>query len=437
MSNLACTYCFRRKIKCTDKHELLGCINCRKRGIECCPRERTSLISKQVVHIQPPNWIHHMLALYFTHERERSAIHEGLFYKSLRKHKVEPGLVFAMISCAAEYDTTLSVESQAACKRVMLHRARDALNLNELSMETVQAMLIMLPLELTIGTQNNMSDALLMLTGTATRTCLAMGVHRMDAMGIDTSPEAETMRRLFWTCYCHDRVQGMHGIPHAIRDEDCTIRLPVEHEAWTKATKKETPPMFDSLSLLYKGWPAGYQTSLFGTILHLFTIVGRISDFRFRQKHLDATKSLAVYISLMQGLGLWWQTLPLEYTPRTVMSDVLSHVHMVYYSAFIYLYLHGSTCGIKDEQAQVRVNEYADRIWQITMSDEPTSRQPNTIAKVLHTACLLRLQQTSHPVNSPQYLKLDNQLDELTLFQQTLPHHCIQVLHKIRSMPRH
>ncbi|KAH8880866.1 hypothetical protein GQ53DRAFT_848581 [Thozetella sp. PMI_491] len=192
---------------------------------------------------------------FFTHIypcQANAFIHRGNFFRNFHAGRVDRKLLLAICAVAARF-----VPSNAHIKSVLgppqaqawAKEAKTLLILEDLTIDTVVTALLLVRNEINSG---NFRSAW-MLSSMAHRTGLALGLNRVTASedGRIAPGEQETRRRIYWACYCFDRMMTT-GAPELaiVRREYIYLQLPCEEHQYLFGIPCRTPTTNLELDLL-------------------------------------------------------------------------------------------------------------------------------------------------------------------------------------------
>ncbi|OAA72745.1 Fungal specific transcription factor [Akanthomyces lecanii RCEF 1005] len=168
-----------------------------------------------------------LINAYFTtiHGKPYFIVDESTIHQRMQLKQLPQYLVDAM--CASVSKLSAHPKGHLAAVQASLDlalRARQAIDLDEISMEAIQALLLICLTFIMVGKGAKAYMAL----NNAISMALGLELHReMDTQAQVTQAERETRRRLFWTCYQLDRllVCGSKR-PGLISDDAIVLRLP-------------------------------------------------------------------------------------------------------------------------------------------------------------------------------------------------------------------
>lgn len=185
----------------------------------------------------PKDILYDHIQIFFTHIYPCQAngfIHRGTLLRNFQSGRVDRKLLLAICTAASRFvnDATNSVSSTTKAQtEAWAKEAKSLLILEDMTMDTVAAALLLARHEVNSG---NYSSAW-MLSSIATRAALALGLNKESSADTDSLSfsEQETKRRLFWACYCLDRMMST-GSPELVvlRTDHIRLQLPCEEHQY-------------------------------------------------------------------------------------------------------------------------------------------------------------------------------------------------------------
>ena len=179
--------------------------------------------------------LHQHIQAFFAHVYPCQAngfIHRGTLLRNLQSERVTRKVLLAICAVTSRFiDGAVSSMSARVQAEAWAKEAKSLLVLEDMTTDTVVAALLLARHDINSG---NYSSAW-MLSSIATRAALALGLNK-DATVDDGSlsfTEQETRRRLFWACYCLDRMMST-GLPELVvlRTEHVHLQLPCEEQQY-------------------------------------------------------------------------------------------------------------------------------------------------------------------------------------------------------------
>ncbi|KAF7542202.1 hypothetical protein G7Z17_g11793 [Cylindrodendrum hubeiense] len=168
-------------------------------------------------------------------------IHRGTLLRTFHSGEIDRKLLLAICAVASRFvkdpvaSANTTVQSEAWTKE-----AKTLLYVDDMTTDTVAAALLLARHDVNSG---NYSSAW-MLSSMATRAALALGLNKESRT--DDTPmsfsEQETRRRLFWACYCLDRMMAT-GLSELVvlRNEHIRLQLPCEEHQYLFSIPCWTP----------------------------------------------------------------------------------------------------------------------------------------------------------------------------------------------------
>ncbi|OJJ48050.1 hypothetical protein ASPZODRAFT_24917 [Penicilliopsis zonata CBS 506.65] len=159
-------------------------------------------------------------------------VHRGTLLRDVQAGQVNRVLILALCAVASRFlpssdSSTLPVPDPPVAQNWAREAKAMLLIGEEMTTSTVAAALLLARYDIHAGR----FETAWILSSIACRTALALGLHRQDDSNDQglTWVEQETRRRLFWACYCLDRMMST-GVPEfgLIRTERVRIQLPCE-----------------------------------------------------------------------------------------------------------------------------------------------------------------------------------------------------------------
>ncbi|EXJ82048.1 hypothetical protein A1O1_08117 [Capronia coronata CBS 617.96] len=165
--------------------------------------------------------------------------------------------------------------------------------------------------------------------GLAMKICIELGLHR-QRRSARISVKSETNKRIFWTCYWHERESAMAmGRPPAISDHDIDVELPLDVDEATRDVEVLRKAAEQDRSI-----PAYPQTTM-STIIHLLRLKKIESEIQHEIYRVDRTKpSSAIHAitdAFLEKLYAWKDAIPAQSIqldsgePRNLKSDMASY----------------------------------------------------------------------------------------------------------------
>ncbi|ATY65518.1 Fungal specific transcription factor [Cordyceps militaris CM01] len=168
-----------------------------------------------------------LISAYFAtaHGRPYFIVDESTVRQRMQLRELPQYLVDAMCAAVAKFSAHPNGHLAAAQMSIDLaFRARRAIDMDDVSVEAIQALLLIC---LTYIMTGKGTKAYMVLCNAITM-ALGLELHReIEAQALVTHMERETRRRLFWTCYQLDRLLSCGSKrPGLISDDAIVLRLP-------------------------------------------------------------------------------------------------------------------------------------------------------------------------------------------------------------------
>ncbi|KAM0080847.1 hypothetical protein ACKRZS_006988 [Fusarium odoratissimum] len=175
----------------------------------------------------PPAQAEVLLDTYFTrfHGKLYYIVDESSIRHRLQLNQVPRFLSFAISAVAVRHITDPSgYQAAANLSEDLAARARREINIDEPSLDSLQALLLLV----SAFTATGKGKKAYMLMTSATGMAMALEIHNeTDGQARMTPVEREMRRRIFWTCYLLDRFQATGSKrPSLISDNTIMLRLP-------------------------------------------------------------------------------------------------------------------------------------------------------------------------------------------------------------------
>lgn len=307
----------------------------------------------------PKHIIHEHINIFFSHIYHCQAnafIHRGTFLRQFQEDRVDRKLLLAMCAASARfvtYNDSLDNRSSPTPNAQPDHQAKawckeakTLLILEDMSMDTVATALILAKHEIHKG---NFGGAW-MLSAIANRAALSLGLNK-ESVPEDNSlsfAERETKRRLFWGCYCLDRMMST-GLPHLIslRPEHIHLHLPCEEHHYLYGIPCRTPiPVLEVQSLTAADYqalensPPDTDVGLFGHFVQImdmrFCILSYVRNHPEDKSKLPPWDSASIFVSCQRKMARWKRSLSPQFQllPDTIFArqaqDELSTLVMLH-----------------------------------------------------------------------------------------------------------
>ncbi|KAK9717186.1 hypothetical protein K7432_006392 [Basidiobolus ranarum] len=318
--------------------------------------------------LPPPQITEHLANIYFdVIYPQMPFIHRPTFFKRLKNKEIPPILILSICACVSRLATHPAglVDDAPRGGEIFSERFRNilVLCLDDPCLSTTQALLIFSYFEYT----NARISRAWMYLGMAVRMAQELGINRLDERGSfdDQSPsewiEAETRRRVWWSCFIRDRLgSSSTGRSMAIDEQDTRVLLPCDESDFNNENPVESEllDISDNATHVYPAPPSGNTTKREKCIgyrahwVRLVALLGRVSQFvnspKFR-KARSSTETLAKFASLESSLAIWAKTLPSQFRyPCKLVDEVspngysraafITCIHILYHTAIILLY---------------------------------------------------------------------------------------------------
>ncbi|KAH7145457.1 fungal-specific transcription factor domain-containing protein [Dactylonectria estremocensis] len=363
--NAACNGCRGAKCRCSQERPL--CARCRELGLVCKYRpvdqptqdasvsesstDRPKTLDSDADNIDhvPKRLVQQHIQAFFSRIYPCQAngfIHRSTLLGNFQSGRVDRKLLLAICAAASRFVgkpaelVSGTVQAQAWAKE-----AKTLLILEDMTTDTVAAALVLARHEVNCG---NFASAW-MLSSIATRAALALGLNnqgRADDESMAFS-EQETRRRLFWACYCLDRMMstGLSELT-VIRAEHLRLQLPCEEyqytfgiSCWTLIINlEEEMPAMDQPSL--EQLQAQGDVGMFGQYVQVMQM--RYSILKYVRNHPEDLKELppwdtaSTFAQCVHKMTTWRRCLPPQFQllPDTIYmrqsQDQLSPLIMLH-----------------------------------------------------------------------------------------------------------
>ncbi|KPM43155.1 hypothetical protein AK830_g3400 [Neonectria ditissima] len=363
--NAACTGCRIAKCRCSQERPL--CARCRELGLVCKyqPVEppaqdapvpgpstgvsKTSGADAINIHLIPKTLVHQHIQAFFSRIYPCQAngfIHRSTILGNFQSGQVDRKLLLAICAAASRFvGSRVALVSGTVQAQAWAKEAKTLLILEDMTTDTVAAALVLARHEVNCG---NFASAW-MLSSIATRAALALGLNnagRADDANASFS-EQETRRRLFWACYCLDRMMSTGQAElTVVRAEHIRLQLPCEEYQYTFGIPCWTP-----IVNLEEEMPAMEQSSLaqlqsqgdIGMFGHYVQIMQmRYGILKYVRNHPELIKALppwdtaSTFAQCVHKMSTWKQSLlpQFQLLPDTIFmrqsQDQLSPLIMLH-----------------------------------------------------------------------------------------------------------
>ncbi|KAK9768233.1 hypothetical protein K7432_001308 [Basidiobolus ranarum] len=358
--------------------------------------------------LPPPQITEHLANLYFdVIYPQMPFVHRPTFFRKLKNKEIPPILILSICACVSRLSNHPAILADESTRRgeVFSERFRDilVLCLDDPCLSTIQALLIFSYYEYT----NARISRSWMYLGMAVRMAQELGINRIDEGGLieDQCPsewvEAETSRRVWWSCFIRDRlVSSGTGRSMAIDEQDTRVLLPCDENDFNNENPVETE-LLDISDNAANGYSVSSSLHPYvnekgiGYRAHwvkLVALLGRVSQFvnspQFR-KTRSSPETLAKFATLENSLAAWAESLPSQYKyPCNLVTEsspsayaragFIICIHILYHAVIILLYRSNL-----DKITQQTKGEFTDTLvgdsWKrcITSANEITAAIPD------------------------------------------------------------
>ncbi|ORX78079.1 hypothetical protein K493DRAFT_412399 [Basidiobolus meristosporus CBS 931.73] len=318
--------------------------------------------------LPPPQITEHLANIYFdVIYPQMPFVHRPTFFRKLKNKEVPPILILSICACVSRLSNHPAILADECTRRgeIFSDRFRDilVLCLDDPCISTTQALLIFSYYEYT----NARISRSWMYLGMAVRMAQELGINRLDEGGSVEGQcpsewvEAETRRRVWWSCFIRDRlVSSGTGRSMAIDEQDTRVLLPCDEKDFNNENPVETEllDISDNATSAFtttfspqaskKEICTGYRAHW----VKLVALLGRVSQFvnspKFRKTPPSAETS-ARFTVLESSLTAWAESLPSQYKyPCQLVSEpspsgysragFIICIHILYHTIIILLY---------------------------------------------------------------------------------------------------